>query len=498
MPFPKGRSVQAEVDLFSGVQAADLWGTLASLMGGAPAAAPEGEAAEERRQRELAEKASEVLRDFCEEYPAYRVAPSAAALEALSATCAELPAAALADALCEQLGWMGSTEWQGRLRALHALEHLRGQGAAGLEVAAAVADQGTELLKALAEVPQCRDAALALLNNLRLGAGRADAGDFVPQWDLAPSIAAAAGDADAAPAPYAVGDTVLVRTDDGAEWMDGRVVASFPVDAVAEGYFVPAGTVKVQYELGFKWLMPEFQADNLCPLPAEPAAAPASPSAVRLEPCALRAHAPGGDGSEDLVREPTEALLREPSAQALSREASTESAAREPLPPRRRCSRSPPRSPAPCAPAAEAPAQAPAEEPAKAPASEAPASEALTREPSDEVASEPAPEAWEPPLDEAAAAPEPAADAAADVLPEPSALAAEPLSAYVDALSALGAQEAQAPSSVLDLVAMLGAVPNVPKPAAPDRKQQDKIMNGPTDFALTLALSGIQPQIQAL
>ena len=96
MPFPKGRSVQAEVDLFSGVQAADLWGTLASLMGVASAAAPEGEAAEERRQRELAEKASEVLRDFCEEYPAYRVAPSAAALEALSATCADEPAGRVA------------------------------------------------------------------------------------------------------------------------------------------------------------------------------------------------------------------------------------------------------------------------------------------------------------------------------------------------------------------------------------------------------------------
>lgn len=57
--------------------------------------------------------------------------------------------------------------------------------------------------------------------------------------------------------PYALGEQVLVLTDDGKAWMDAQVVAVFPVDTEAEGYSVPGGTVKVSYELGIKWVMPQ-------------------------------------------------------------------------------------------------------------------------------------------------------------------------------------------------------------------------------------------------
>jgi len=87
-------------------------------------------------------------------------------------------------------------------------------------------------------------------------------------------------------------------------------------------------------------------------------------------------------------------------------------------------------------------------------------------------------------VDERAPAWEPAAS-----LPEPEPWAPTAPSAFMDALSTLGAKEQQAPSSVMDLVAMLGALPNVPKPAAPQQRVQD--LSGPSNFALTLALSGV-------
>ena len=68
-----------------------------------------------------------------------------------------------------------------------------------------------------------------------------------------------------APEPpcWAVGDPVEVLTDDQQEWMDGRVIAVFQEDTEAEGYDIPAGTVKVLYKLGLKWVMPESSAATL-------------------------------------------------------------------------------------------------------------------------------------------------------------------------------------------------------------------------------------------
>jgi len=59
---------------------------------------------------------------------------------------------------------------------------------------------------------------------------------------------------------FHVGEQVLVVTDDGLAWMDGQVVAVYPHDTEAEGYSIPAGTVKVSYELGIKWVMPQNMA----------------------------------------------------------------------------------------------------------------------------------------------------------------------------------------------------------------------------------------------
>jgi len=59
---------------------------------------------------------------------------------------------------------------------------------------------------------------------------------------------------------FRVGEQLAVLTDDGEEWMDAVVVAFFPRECEAEGWGIPAGTVKVSYELGAKWIMPK----NIC------------------------------------------------------------------------------------------------------------------------------------------------------------------------------------------------------------------------------------------
>lgn len=62
---------------------------------------------------------------------------------------------------------------------------------------------------------------------------------------------------------FHAGEQVMVATDDGLAWMDAQVVAVFPTDTEAEGYSIPAGTVKVSYELGIKWVMPQNMATTL-------------------------------------------------------------------------------------------------------------------------------------------------------------------------------------------------------------------------------------------
>lgn len=57
--------------------------------------------------------------------------------------------------------------------------------------------------------------------------------------------------------PFALGEQVYVLTDDGQAWMDGHVIAAYHSDTEAEGYSIPGGTLKVSYELGIKWVMPQ-------------------------------------------------------------------------------------------------------------------------------------------------------------------------------------------------------------------------------------------------
>lgn len=64
-------------------------------------------------------------------------------------------------------------------------------------------------------------------------------------------------------AVFFAGEHVMVVTDDGKSWMDAVVVAVYPTDCMAEGYSVPGGTVKVQYELGIKWVMPSTVSTTL-------------------------------------------------------------------------------------------------------------------------------------------------------------------------------------------------------------------------------------------
>lgn len=62
---------------------------------------------------------------------------------------------------------------------------------------------------------------------------------------------------------FALGEHLLVLTDDGVAWMDGEVVNVYPMDCEAEGYFIPGGTVKVCYDRGIKWVMPDNMSATL-------------------------------------------------------------------------------------------------------------------------------------------------------------------------------------------------------------------------------------------
>jgi hypothetical protein len=76
---------------------------------------------------------------------------------------------------------------------------------------------------------------------------------------------AATKSAQTTPAPlrWSVGDPVQVLTDNQRDWMDGHVIAVFREDTQAEGHDIPAGTVKVQYKLGLKWIMPDGMTASL-------------------------------------------------------------------------------------------------------------------------------------------------------------------------------------------------------------------------------------------
>lgn len=87
----------------------------------------------------------------------------------------------------------------------------------------------------------------------------------------------------AADCGFKLHEAVLVLTDDGKAWMDAVVIAVFPWDCEAEGYSIPAGTVKVSYELGIKWVMPSNISTTLRKK-SVPGQIPQSPSLMSASP----------------------------------------------------------------------------------------------------------------------------------------------------------------------------------------------------------------------
>lgn len=106
-------------------------------------------------------EAVELLSNFCENYPAVRVAPTSSELEGLWARCSILQASAVTAAICEQLSYgSGEHSWQPRLRVLYVLELLHGKEGLGQDVCSTVLSSAGGLLQHLAlEVPQCKEKA---------------------------------------------------------------------------------------------------------------------------------------------------------------------------------------------------------------------------------------------------------------------------------------------------------------------------------------------------
>jgi len=62
---------------------------------------------------------------------------------------------------------------------------------------------------------------------------------------------------------YAKGDRVQVYSNSKKEWLDGRIEEAFEVACEAEGYSVPAGTLKVSTAQAIKWIRPGQASEAL-------------------------------------------------------------------------------------------------------------------------------------------------------------------------------------------------------------------------------------------
>lgn len=124
--------------------------------------------------RQKAESA-QVVTEFCEKYPATRVVPNEADLDMFWTKCSLLHPRSIADAIYDQLSFSGGdNEWQPRLRALYALEHLHVKGGIGKETARLVMHSAKGLLQHLTEVSQCSQKAeqvIAALRGAKAGEG---------------------------------------------------------------------------------------------------------------------------------------------------------------------------------------------------------------------------------------------------------------------------------------------------------------------------------------
>lgn len=113
-------------------------------------------------------EATQVVTEFCETYPALRVVPNEMDLDVFWAKCSVLQPKPIADAIYDQLSFSGGdNDWQPRLRALYAIEHLHGKGGVGKEITRVVMHSAKGLLQHLSEIPQCTIKANQVINVLK-------------------------------------------------------------------------------------------------------------------------------------------------------------------------------------------------------------------------------------------------------------------------------------------------------------------------------------------
>lgn len=89
---------------------------------------------------------------------------------------------------------------------------------------------------------------------------RSTSGAHAPLLDISADgslgVGGAGGEGAEGPEAYRVGDRVHIWSNSRKAWFDGVVEAVFLKDTHAEGYNVPAGTVKVTFSRDVKWVMP--------------------------------------------------------------------------------------------------------------------------------------------------------------------------------------------------------------------------------------------------
>jgi len=141
-------------------------------------------------------ESTQVVTEFCEKYPAMRVVPNEADLDVFWAKCSVLHARPIADAIYDQLSFSGGdNDWQPRLRALYALEHLHLKGGMGRDITRIVLHTAKGLLQHLTEVEKCSAKATQVIATLKGAKPGEDAA--LPEKAAAQSAAAKASQAPA-------------------------------------------------------------------------------------------------------------------------------------------------------------------------------------------------------------------------------------------------------------------------------------------------------------
>lgn len=166
-------------------------------------------------------QSSQMVSDFCENFPVTRVVPNRDELEGFWNKCNALSPGATAGALHEQLSYAnGDFAWQPRLRALYIVDYLHRKGGAGKEIGETVKDSAGQLIEYLLEVPQCKEKAqqvIATLEGKQADRSHLDSGDAADDEGEAPSASATGSSPYAA---YAVQPQIAARTEAPLDLLD--------------------------------------------------------------------------------------------------------------------------------------------------------------------------------------------------------------------------------------------------------------------------------------